>query len=129
MTNIFEQAVKQKLRFQSDRGLLTTEQLYDLSLQALDKVARAVNTELKSVTEESFVSIRPNPLKDELTLKLDVLRQVIADLMAAQAAKELRAERAAKRRLLLETLEAKENDELKNLSKEEILKKLEELDA
>lgn len=125
--SIFEKAAKQKLRFASDRGNLTTEQLYDLTLTAIDKVARSVNAELKSLTEESFVELRPNPRKTELALQLDILKHIIADKLAEKEAAEKRVERENKRRILLEALESKENDELRNMSKEDLLKQLEAL--
>lgn len=125
--SIFEKAAKQKLRFASDRGNLTTEQLYDLSLTALDKVARSVNAELKSLTEESFVELRPNPRKTELALQLEILKHIIADKLAEKEAAEKRVERENRRRILLEALESKENDELRSMSKEDLLKQLEAL--
>lgn len=125
--NIFEQAVKQKLRFASDRGMLMVEQLYDLSLAVLDKVARSVNAELKSLTEESFVDLRPNPRKTELELQLEILKHVIKDKIEEKDEAEKRVERANKRRVLLQALESKENEELQSMSKEDILKQLESL--
>ena len=125
--NIFERATKQKLRFASDRGDLTTEQIWDLSLTNIDKVARATNADLKNLTEESFVELRPNPLQTELKLKMEILKHIIAYKLEAVAKTEEKAQKAEKRKVLLEALEAKETDELKGLSKDEILKKLEEL--
>lgn len=125
--NIFEQAVKAKLRFSTDRGLLTTEQLYDLSLTNLDKVARGVNSELKSLTEESFVDLRPDPRKTELELQLEILKHVIKDKLEEKDKAEQQVQRANKRRILLEALESKENEELQSMSKEDILKQLESL--
>lgn len=129
MSDIFERAAKAKLRFASDRGLLSTEQLYDLTLSKLDTVARGVNAELKSLTEESFVEIKPDPRKTELALQLDILKHIIADKLAAKEAAEKRAEKQEKRRLLTEALAAKETDEIKGMSKEDILKQLADLDA
>lgn len=123
--NIFEQAVKLKLRFGSDRGVLLTEQLYDLPLTVINKVAMATNTELKSLTEESFVEVRSDPLKSVLELKLEILKHVIKDKLEEKEKAEQQVQRANKRRILLEALESKENDELRSMSKEDILKELE----
>lgn len=72
--NIFELATRQKLRFASAKGDLTTEQLWDLPLLIssptrdvkvdLDTLARSINHELKAQAEESFVSTKANPLKE-----------------------------------------------------------------
>jgi len=63
---IFEKATQEKFRYPSTKGLLTTEQLWELPLTAksgfsLDDVAKAVNAELKAIDTESFVATAPNP--------------------------------------------------------------------
>lgn len=132
--NMFELASRGKYRFSSAVGDLTAEQLWDLPLTAvrfggidLDHVAKSVNSELKAVTEESFVAPAKSALREELETKLEIVKHVIAyklklveDRVAAQA-------RDAKRRKILEALETKENLELTSASKEELLKQLEEL--
>lgn len=125
--NIFEQAAKKKLRINSDRGALLVEQLYDLNLPSLDKIARNINGELKELTEESFISVSHNPRKTLLQLQLDILKRVIETKISEREAAETRAARANKRRVLLEALASKENEELRSLSKDSILKQLEEL--
>jgi len=125
--NIFEKASRNKVRFTTEKGLLTTEQLWDLSLTALDKIARAVNSELKAVTEESFINITPDRRKGEFELQLDILKFVIAVKMEAKEKAEIAAEKAAKRKRLIEALNEKENEELGKMSKEDILKELESL--
>lgn len=132
--SVFEMAARHKFRFPSSRGELTAEQLFDLPLTSkggfcLDAVARAVNTELKSVTEESFVEIKPDPRKPELEAKLELVKFVIADRIKANEAVRAAAERAEKRRLLLDALATKEREELSQASRDDILKQLAELDA
>lgn len=131
---LFKQAARKKLRFSTNRGDITTEDLFDLPLTSrsgfdLDTLARGVSAELRSITEDSFVETKPDPRKADLTLKLDLLKDVIADRQEAKKASEDRAARQAKRALLLETLAAKEVDEIKGKTKEEILKELAEIDA
>lgn len=125
--NIFEKAAKQKLRIQSDKGALTVEQLYDLSLTNLDKIARKVNAELKSLEEESFVDLKPNPQKYSLDLQLNILKTVIKTKLDEKAASEAAMEKANKRKILLEALDMREKEDLLNKSKEEILAELENL--
>jgi enoyl-CoA hydratase/carnithine racemase len=88
--NLFKLAARRKTRFNSTRGPLTAEQLYDLKLPDLDATARAVNAELKSITEESFIQTTPDPRRGLLQDALDLVIEVIAD-------KQLDAERATKR--------------------------------
>lgn len=135
--NIFELAARKKFRFESSRGDLTAEQLWDLPLLAstrdahfdLDTVARVVNADLKGVTEETFVAIKPDPRKPDLEAKLEIVKHVIASKIAdAEAAKAAR-ERDDKRRKLVDALASKEDQELAGMSKEDILKQLQEIDG
>ena len=130
--NIFEQATRQALRFSSNRGDLSTEQLWDLPLTSrqgfdLDSVAKEVNQRLKSVTEESFVVKTTNPEKDSLELKLEVLKHIIAAKQAEADARRNAAERAAERQKLYDILAEKQDSALKDLSVEDIQKRLAEL--
>ncbi|MBN7759739.1 hypothetical protein JYP52_01205 [Nitratireductor aquibiodomus] len=127
--NIFETATRKKLRFPSNKGELTAEQLWDLPLTSLDTIARQINQDLKAVSEEGFINVKPDPRKPDLETKLEVLKHIIAvRLKAVEDAKSASA-RSEKRRKLAEALANKEEQDLAQLSKEEILKQLEELDT
>jgi hypothetical protein len=131
--NLFLLAAKRKYRFDSVRGALTVEQLFDLPLTSrsdfdLDTVARSVNAELKALGEESFVQPANNIGRLELSRKLDIVKLIIAEKQAAAAANEARVVKAEKRRKILEALDVKENEALTSASREDLLKKLAELD-
>lgn len=123
---IFEQAARDKLRFASSVGDLTTEQLWDLPLTAkgerpdLDRIARATHAELKDIAEGSFVDLTPDPRKDALELKLEILKHVIAAKLAEREAAKKSAENAERKRRLLSSLAAKEEQTLLGMSREEI---------
>lgn len=129
MSNIYQQAAVLKLRFGSERGLLNVENLFDLPLTSktgmdLDTLAKKVNAELKAQTEESFVVVHNTPVKTELTLKLDILKDVIAFRQEqAKTATEAQT-RKAERQQLLAVRENRKLEELQGLSIEEIDKRL-----
>ena len=128
MKNIFETATRKKLRFPSDRGDLSTEQLWDLTLPDLDAIARDVNKALKGVTEESFLDTSPHPDKPRFTLQLNILKHVI-DVKQTEAQAMLdRAKRAEKRRKLTEALEVKDDQAIQKKSRAALEKELAELD-
>lgn len=132
--NLFEIAARKAFRFESVRGDITTEQLFDLPLTSrngfdLDNVARTVNNQLKAVTEESFVTTTRTTGKTDLETKLDIVKFVIADRIAENEAKLLKADKAAKRAKILDALAAQEDKALTEASREDLLKQLEELDA
>lgn len=130
--NIFEQATRQKIRFPSIKGELTTEQLWELPLTSrtgfdLDSVAREVNRDLKETAEESFVATRANPARAQLELKLELVKHVIAVKITEAESREQAAARAQERQRLQEILNKKQDAALEGLSVEEIQKRLTEL--
>jgi hypothetical protein len=129
---IFEKATREKFRYPSTKGQLTTEQLWELPLTAksgfsLDDVAKAVNAELKAIDTESVVATETNPAKATLETKLDVVKHVIAVRLAEdQAAKAAAANKREKDKLLA-ILGRKQDAALENLSEEELLARIDNL--
>lgn len=126
---LFELATRKKLRFASPKGLLTTEDLWDLPMTgntSLDTVSKLANRDVKVSAEESFV-VDATPVNDIAVLKLDVLKHIIAVRKAEQAARMAAQEKADRRRKLLELLAKKDNEKDAAMSREEILKELESL--
>jgi len=130
--NIFEQATRRAIRFESTKGDLSVEQLWDLPLQSrnqfdLDTVAKTVNRQLNDVTEESFVSVRENPAKETLSLKLEIVKHIISvKLQEAEEARN-RANKASEKEKLLRLLDEKQNEALRALTPEEIQERLKAL--
>lgn len=130
--SVFEKAIRQKFRFPSIRGLLTTEDLWDLPLTSkngfdLNSVAQAVNAEVKATGEESFVG-DSTPASAVAVLKLDVVKSVIATKIAERDAEVTRKEKRQKRDRLLELLANKEDDALQELTPDQIKEQLAALD-
>ena len=130
--NIFEQATRRAIRFESAKGDLSVEQLWDLPLQSrnqfdLDTIAKTVNRQLNAVTEESFVSVRENPAKETLSLKLELVKHIIS--VKLQEAEEAcnRANKASEKEKLLRLLDEKQNEALRALTPEEIQERLKAL--
>ena len=130
--NLYQQATRSKLRFSSIRGDLTVEQLWDLPLTSktgvdLDTIAKSVNRELNAVAEESFVQTTHNPQKALLTLKLEIVKDVISTVQAENEARRKASEKLAEKAFLQEVLHSKKEDALKGLSVEEIEERLSKL--
>ncbi|BCJ47509.1 hypothetical protein GCM10010168_18670 [Actinoplanes ianthinogenes] len=129
---IFEKATREKFRYPSTKGLLTTEQLWDLPLTAksgfsLDDVAKAVNAELKAIDTESFVATETNPAKATLETKLEVVKHVIAFRLAQDEAAKAAAAKKLEKEKLLEILGRKQDAVLENLTEAELLARINNL--
>jgi hypothetical protein len=135
MSDIYKFAAQTTLRFPSKRGELTVEQLFQLPLKSqtgfdLDTVARTVNDQLKSVSEESFVEdTTADPRKQALVVALDIVKDVIATKQCENRAAAARSQRAVERKKLLDAIAAKKDANLSQASLEELEKQLTALDG
>jgi len=128
MEQLFELALRGKFRFDSVRGELTTEDLFQLPLTSrngldLDNVAKAVNAELKEMGEESFVEV-VSPRKTELEYKLEIVKYIIKMRKDENAAKLEFAKRKQEIEKIESLLERKSEEALSSLSEEELKSRL-----
>lgn len=132
--NLFQLASRQKFRFQSIKGELTTEQLWDLPLTArggfnLDEVAKQVAAELKAAGEESFVQKKSNPAKAKLEAKLEIVKHIIAVKLDDAEKANKASQNQEERQRLLAVLNRKQDAALEELTPEQIQARLAELEA
>jgi hypothetical protein len=128
-TNIFEYATRNKLRFQSTRGEISTEQLWDVPLRSkddfnLNTIAKAANKALKDATEESFVETTRTALHVRLETALEVVKYVIEYRLDEENAAKKRAENKKQEEQLLEILAEKQVGKLSALSESELKKRI-----
>ncbi len=132
--NLFEYATRSKMRFDTMRGNIPVEDLWDLPLTSkngfdLDSVAKAVNRELKSAGEESFVNTNANPRQQILEAKLAIIKHIIATVQRENTERLARAGRRAERDRLIEILGGKETEAMKGMTPEQLKARIDELDA
>lgn len=133
--NIFEQASMTGLRFSTSKGDIATETLWQLPLTSganalnLDVLAKSVSRELKALDEESFVGVTNNPARKQLELKLDILKHIIAIKIEKAEVVRKKIEKSAQRSELLDALRAVKENKIKQMTEEEILARLAEIDT
>lgn len=89
----FKLASQQKLRFQTNKGLLSVEQLWDLSLDDLDALAVSLETEHKQSGKKSFLiktSTKDRTTKLRFDVVLDVLNTKVEEMQAVSEAAEIK---------------------------------------
>lgn len=127
MKNIFERATRKKLRFETAQGHLSTEQLWDLTLEQLNTVAVALNKKIKESGEESFIS-SDTKVDADLQLSFDIVKYIIdIKLKEAEIARN-RREKKEKRDTLLTLIANKEAQALQEKSIDELMAELNALD-
>ncbi len=126
MEKQFEKASRLKLRFETTKGLISTEDLWDLSLTSLDTIAKAVNKKIKDEAEESFLG-KKSKSSTELALKLEIVVHIIKVKEEETEKAKARIENVQKLARLKEALADVENTDLKKKSADEIRKEIEAL--
>lgn len=128
--NLFEVASRSKFRFETKRGEITAEQLWDIALtgnDSVDAIAINLNDALQKSSTKSFVTTS-NPTDKETQLKLELVKHVILVRLAEAAARTEKAEKASKRKALREAIAEEENKALVSGSLDEMKKRLAELE-
>ena len=120
---MFENALKNGFRYPSNKGLITTEDLFCLSLNDLNEIAKKINKLIKNSEEESFIP-GPNFNNNNDSKRLDIVKHIINLKINEQNAKMIEKSNAEKRQRILEIINKKDEESLENMSKEELEKLL-----
>ena len=125
---MFEAASRMKLRFESPKGALSSEDLWDLPLTSavgnranLDAIAIALHKLTRdSADTVSFVSPSENRDQTELLLKFELVKHVIGVRVRERDELKQAADRREKKQRLLELIAQKENQSLAEKSIDEL---------
>lgn len=123
--NQFELATKLKLRFPY-RGMISVEDLWDLSMEQLDVVYKALKKEAKQYQEDSLLD-ENNGTDDILDSKLFIVQYIFNQKKDELQRRKFEAENAARKQRILEVIAKKQDDALMNASEEELMKMLENI--
>lgn len=127
--NMFEQASRLCIRFDSPRGALSVEDLWTLPLLAasatrpsLDAIAVGLHKQTRDAAETvSFVApATADSAKDELLLKFEVVKYIISVRVAERDAAAAAADRKEKKQRLLSLIAEKQDAELSSKSIDEL---------
>ena len=125
--NIFITAAKEKVRFEY-RGIITVEDLWDLSLGDLDELFRTINGALKTQGGDGL--IKDTTMTDHtknLQLQADLVRFVFEDKTADLNAAKAEAVLKEKKKRILALIAKKQDDALADKSIDELTIMLEDL--
>lgn len=124
--DLFEKASRLKLRFESNKGSITVEDLWDLPLvtttstgASLNNVAQKIAKAIKETETESFVEDVSTTDK-VLQLKLEVVKYIIVVKKAEGEKARLLRENKEKKAKILGILAQKEDEKLLSSSVDEL---------
>ena len=124
-TNIFEYAVKNKVRFPF-KGMISVEDLWDLSLTNLDSVYKTLNKQVKQSEEESLLTTKTS-VDTELEVQIEIVKYIVSVKLKEQEAREKAAAKKAQQQKIMSIIATKEDEALQNTSVEDLKKMLDEL--
>lgn len=122
---MFELATRSKFRFPY-KGQISVEDMWDLSLLALDSVFKALNSQMRQVKEESLLSTK-SKADEVLELQIEIVKYIVSVKLAEKEAREKAAEKSAQRQKIMEIMAKKQDESLENASMEDLQKMLSEL--
>lgn len=121
--DIFKIASQLRLRFQTPKGELSTEQLWSLSLEELDSLAVSLETQHKESGKKSF--IHKSTDKDRVAkLRFDVVLDILTTKVAQEEAASEALEIKAHNEKILGLIADKKDQQLANKSVAELTKQL-----
>ncbi len=118
---MYKSASKLGLRFQTNKGMLSTEQLWTLTVNELDTLVVILEEQLTNAGKKSFLAKKTaedKVAKLKFDIALDILNTKVEEAEEASSAKEVRLHN----RKIDELIAEKEEESLKGLSVEDLKK-------
>lgn len=118
MTGLFVIATKEKYQFPY-KGMINVIDLWDLSVQELDKVFKSLNAEVKKSEEESLLTTKSKEA-EVLANKIEIVKYIVGIKLAEKKNREDAQKKREMKQRLLEIKAKRQDQALENLSDEEL---------
>lgn len=122
MEKKFEIAIRNKYRFPY-KGMVSVEDLWDLSVTQLDGIFKTLNAEVKKEQEESLLATK-SAADAELETKISIIRYIVATKQAESEKAKKAKENKAEAQKILDIIGRKQDAALENMSIEELQARL-----
>lgn len=116
---MYKEALQKKLRFKTNKGMIATEDLFDLSLQNLSTLAIMLNKKISEAPKKSFIEELSAEENDD-ELRFSIVKDVINIKLKARKDNINRAQIDARNKRIAELIAKKEDEALENKSIEEL---------
>lgn len=123
--NLFEIATRNRYRF-TYKGVMTVEDLWDLSVEVLDAIFKTLNHQKKTADEDSLLTVK-SAEDTELANKIELVKYIASVKLAEADERMNAAEKKAQRDKIMEIVAKKKDKELEDMNVDQLMKKLEEL--
>ena len=122
---IFEFATRNKVRFPF-KGMISVEDLWDLSLTNLDSIYKTLNKQVKQSEEESLLNTKAS-VDTELEVQIAIVKHIVSVKLAEKETAEKASAKKVQKQKIMSIIATKENEALQNSSIDDLKKMLDEL--
>lgn len=116
--NLFEIATRNRYRF-NYKGVMTVEDLWDLSVEALDSIFKALNRQKKTADEDSLLATK-SAADAELANKIELVKYIVSVKLAEAEQRKNAAANKAQRDKILAIMAKKQDAKLENMDVSEL---------
>ena len=124
---IFEFATRNKVRFPF-KGMISVEDLWDLSLTNLDSIYKTLNKQVKQSEEESLLCTKTS-VDTELEVQIAIVKHIVSVKLEEKENAEKASAKKAQKQKIMSIIATKQDEALQNSSIDELKKMLDELDG
>lgn len=125
MEKMFETAIRNKFRF-AYKGNITVEDLWDLNINQLDLIYKDLMSESKKANEESLLATKSKN-QEVIEIKIEIIKYIVNSKMQQLNEIKQEKERKEQKQKIMEILNDKKDESLKNKSVEELQAMLKDL--
>ena len=126
MSKMFEVATRSKMRFPF-RGLVSIEDLWDLSTRDLDSVFKTLNSQVKQAKEESLLTTK-SKADEVLDMQIEIVKYIVSVKLEEDTLRTQAKEKKEQKQKIMSILSAKQEEDLHNKSADELKAMLIELE-
>jgi len=123
---MYKKATQLKLRFETSKGLLSAEQVWDLSRNQLANIIKTLKKKLKQESDDelSFLDDTVNQVDEITQLQFDIVKDIYLTKKAVAEAIQKEAETKAHNQKILEIIKRKQEGQLEEMSIKDLEKQL-----
>jgi len=123
---MYKNAVRNKWRWLSRRGPCSVEDLWDLSLVDLDSLYKAMNRQIKEMSEDSLL-VKASRENETLQAQRAIVKDIVETKLAEAEERESAALKASLKQRLLGIKAEKQNEEYSKMDMDELDAQIEAL--
>lgn len=116
--NLFEIATRNRYRF-TYKGVMTVEDLWDLSVDSLDAIFKILNRQKKTADEDSLLAVK-SAEDTELANKIELVKYIVSIKLAEADERVNAAEKKAQRDKILAIMAKKQDAALEGMDMKQL---------